>query len=206
MMELNAKKIHLLEHAEKLFSENGYAETSIRDIAKLASVNSAMISYYFGSKEKLVKAILDYRTTNLDELLPQLQAKSTSNLEHILALTDFYIDKVFEQKNFYKLLYQLQASDAQASLIQHFNNLRHRNHDLLKSVFEAGAAAGEFNPDIDVSLITSTFTGTINHIVFNQAYYREVNDLKKLADEKFEALLKERAKKHMRKLITAMIK
>jgi AcrR family transcriptional regulator len=206
MMELNAKKIHLLECAEKLFSGNGYAETSIRDIAKLASVNSAMISYYFGSKEKLVKAILDYRTTNLDELLPKLQARSTSNLEHILALTDFYIDKVFEQKNFYKLLYQLQASDNQASLIQHFNNLRHRNHDLLKSIFEAGAAAGEFNPDIDVSLITSTFTGTINHIVFNQAYYREVNDLQRMPGKKFEALLKERAKNHLRKLITAMIK
>lgn len=206
MMELNAKKIHLLECAERLFSENGYAETSIRDIAKLASVNSAMISYYFGSKEKLVKAILDYRTTNLDELLPKLRVEGASYKEHILAITNFYLDKVFEQKNFYKLLYQLQASDGQAALIAHFNHLRHRNHDLLKSIFEAGAAAGEFNPDIDVSLVTSTLTGTINHIVFNQAYYREVNALEKMPEKKFTTLLKERTKLHLQKLILAMIK
>ena len=206
MLEQNAKKIHLLECAEKLFSENGYAETSIRDIAKLASVNSAMISYYFGSKEKLVKAILDYRTTNLDELLPRLQAGNSSNLDRIMAITSFYIDKVFEQKNFYKLLYQLQASDGLSSLIEHFNKLRHRNHDLLKTIFDAGAAVGEFKHDVDVSLITSTFTGTINHIVFNQAYYREVNDLKKMSKEKFDALLKDRAKQHLQKLMLAMIK
>ena len=106
MTSLNEKKVHLLECAERLFSENGYAETSIRDIAKLASVNSAMISYYFGSKEKLVKAILDYRTTDLDKVLLDLKVDNLSNLEHIKHVTDFYIDKVFEQKNFYKLLFR----------------------------------------------------------------------------------------------------
>lgn len=204
-MELNAKKIHLMECAEQLFSENGYAETSIRDIAKLASVNSAMISYYFGSKERLVKAILDYRTTDLDKLLPTLRTEKTSNLEHIKAIINFYIDKVFEQKNFYKLLYQLQASDSQESLMDHFNEMRQRNHYLLKSIFEAGALAGEFNPDIDVSLVTSTLTGTINHIVFNQVYYREVNDLHKMPEEKFKGLLKDRSKAHLNKLILAMV-
>lgn len=204
-MELNAKKIHLMECAERLFSENGYAETSIRDIAKHASVNSAMISYYFGSKEKLVKAILDYRTTHLDKLLPTLHVQNTSNLEHILAIINFYIDKVFEQKDFYKLLYQLQASDSQASLMEHFNKIRYKNHHLLKSIFEAGATAGEFNPNIDVSLVTSTLTGSINHIVFNQTYYRDVNDLKKMPEKKFVALLKERSKAHLHKLILAMV-
>ncbi len=206
MIALNEKKVHLLECAERLFSENGYAETSIRDIAKLASVNSAMISYYFGSKEKLVKAILDYRTTDLDKLLLTLQVDSLSNLEHVKRLTDFYIDKVFEQKYFYKLLFQLQANDCQGSLIEHFNKLRRKNHELLKSIFEAGAAVGEFTVDLDVALISNTITGTINQIVFNQSYYRQVNDLLKMPEKKFTALLKERTKKHLDLLIVAMIK
>lgn len=206
MMEQNAKKIHLMECAEKLFAENGYAETSIREIAKLASVNSAMISYYFGSKEKLIIAILDYRTANLDEVMRSTQTENSSALERIMAISDFYIDKVFEQRYFYKLLYQLQSSEAQSNLIEHFNTLRNRNHYLLKSIFESGSAACEFGPDLDVAMVISTLMGSINYIVFNQGYYRDVSDLKKMPEKKFNELLKARAKMHLRKLITALIK
>lgn len=205
-MELNAKKIHLMECAERLFAHNGYAETSIRDIAREASVNSAMISYYFGSKEKLVKAILDYRATDLGKVFPALESEDTCTLDRLLKLVDFYIDKVFEQKDFYKLLYQLQASDKESSLMQYFNQQRHRNHNLLTSIFSAGAQTGEFNPEIDISMVTSTLTGTINHIVFNQGYYREVNSLNKMPEDKFIMLLKERSKKHLGKLISIMVK
>ncbi len=204
MTEQNAKKIHLMECAEKLFAENGYAETSIREIARLASVNSAMISYYFGSKEKLVIAILDYRTANLDEVMRTTQTEHSSSMERISAILEFYIDKVFEQRYFYKLLFQLQSSEAQATLMEHFNTLRNRNHYLLKSIFEAGSAAGEFAPDIDVAMVASTLTGTINYIVFNQGYYREVSDLRKMPEKKFTEVLKARAKKHLQKLIAAM--
>ena len=58
---------------------------------------------------------------------------------------------------------------------------------MLRSIFETGASVGEFSPHLDVPLIASTITGTINHIVFNQAYYREVNDLKKMPERKFTA-------------------
>ena len=51
-MELNDKQIQILETAEKLFSENGFDGTSVRQIAKAAEVNIAMISYYFGSHPK----------------------------------------------------------------------------------------------------------------------------------------------------------
>ena len=53
-MELNDKQIQILETAEKLFAENGFDGTSVRQISKAADINIAMISYYFGSKEKLI--------------------------------------------------------------------------------------------------------------------------------------------------------
>jgi len=58
MLILNDKQIHILQMAEKLFAENGFDGTSIRDIAKEANVNIAMISYYFGSKEKLLEYLI----------------------------------------------------------------------------------------------------------------------------------------------------
>jgi len=43
----------LLDAAEGLFCENGFAGTSVREIAAAAKCNIASVSYYFGGKEKL---------------------------------------------------------------------------------------------------------------------------------------------------------
>jgi AcrR family transcriptional regulator len=43
----------LLDAAEKLFSEHGFDNTSVRDITAEANCNVAAVNYHFGSKEKL---------------------------------------------------------------------------------------------------------------------------------------------------------
>lgn len=49
-------RAHLLQTALRLFSENGFAKTSTRQIAQAAGVNIASISYYFGDKAGLYRA------------------------------------------------------------------------------------------------------------------------------------------------------
>jgi AcrR family transcriptional regulator len=43
----------LLDVAEKLFSERGFADTSVRDITAKANCNVAAVNYHFGGKDKL---------------------------------------------------------------------------------------------------------------------------------------------------------
>lgn len=50
-------RIRLLDAATALFIEKGYRGVSIRAIADRAATNSALISYYFGDKEGLFKAV-----------------------------------------------------------------------------------------------------------------------------------------------------
>lgn len=49
-------RARLLDAALRLFAEQGFAKTSIRQIAEAASVNTALISYYFGDKKGLYNA------------------------------------------------------------------------------------------------------------------------------------------------------
>lgn len=49
-------RAHLLHTALRLFSEKGYAKTSIREIAGVAGANVAAIRYYFGDKAGLYRA------------------------------------------------------------------------------------------------------------------------------------------------------
>ena len=66
--EFNDKQIQILEVAETLFAEKGFDGTSIRDISKEAKINIAMVSYYFGSKERLLEALILHKTAGLKEL------------------------------------------------------------------------------------------------------------------------------------------
>lgn len=51
----------LLDVAEQLFAEHGYRGASVRDVARGALVNQALIAYYFGSKEGLYLAVFERR-------------------------------------------------------------------------------------------------------------------------------------------------
>ncbi len=55
------KQIHILEVAEELIAQKGFEGTSIRDISTKANINVAMISYYFGSKAKMMSQLYQYR-------------------------------------------------------------------------------------------------------------------------------------------------
>tara|TARA_Y100001949_G_scaffold172010_1_gene175338 strand:- start:791 stop:1666 length:876 start_codon:yes stop_codon:yes gene_type:complete len=49
--------ISILDAAEELFAEKGFAETSLRNITTRAGVNLAAVNYHFGSKKELIQAV-----------------------------------------------------------------------------------------------------------------------------------------------------
>jgi len=51
-------KQRILDEAERLFAENGFAGTSLRRIIGAAEVNLAAVHYHFHSKESLLEAVL----------------------------------------------------------------------------------------------------------------------------------------------------
>jgi len=57
----------LLDKAEELFAERGVAGTSIRELSRAAGVNVAAVNYHFGSKEGLVRAVLQRRLRPINQ-------------------------------------------------------------------------------------------------------------------------------------------
>src|SRR5215831_13052424 len=51
-------KERILTAAEEVFAKKGFAGARTQEIAELAGVNKAMIYYYFESKEKLLREVL----------------------------------------------------------------------------------------------------------------------------------------------------
>ena len=83
----------LLDAAEELFSERGFAETSLRNITTRAGVNLAAVNYHFGSKKSLIQAVFARFLTpfcaQLDGELSAIEARKAHNtvsLQELLML------------------------------------------------------------------------------------------------------------------------
>ncbi|MCW8856810.1 MAG: TetR/AcrR family transcriptional regulator, partial [Kangiella sp.] len=59
MTKTESTKSRILDAAEQLFAERGFAETSLRTITTRAKVNLASVNYHFGSKKSLIQAVFD---------------------------------------------------------------------------------------------------------------------------------------------------
>ena len=73
------KKDHILDVAERVFSDMGFDGASTRTISGEAGVNMAMLNYYFGSKEGLFLAIFDRKITSMRTFLQNIANDESRN-------------------------------------------------------------------------------------------------------------------------------
>jgi AcrR family transcriptional regulator len=65
----------ILEAAERLYADRGFADVTLRDIVAAAGVNLAAVNYHFGSKDELIAELFVTRSLALNrERLSELRA------------------------------------------------------------------------------------------------------------------------------------
>jgi AcrR family transcriptional regulator len=206
MADYSDKQIQIMEAAEELFAEKGFAGTSVRDIAEKAGVNLAMISYYFGSKEKLMEALFRFRSeaTKL-QLVNMIQNKELNSLEKVYWLIDSYIERIMKQQCFHKIMAREQMVSLGTNIADLIHEMKKTNQKLVRQLIQEGQKKGEFKKNIDVPLMMATLIGTTSHLVTTQHYYREMNDLQSMPDDEFQKLIKKKLSHHLKTIFKAII-
>jgi AcrR family transcriptional regulator len=69
-MPSDQTRASILEAAERLYAERGFADVTLRDIVAAANVNLAAVNYHFGSKDELIAELFVTRSlaTNRERL------------------------------------------------------------------------------------------------------------------------------------------
>jgi AcrR family transcriptional regulator len=83
-------KTRILDAAFQRLSREGYAALSVREIAKDAGVNHALINYHFRSKDQLVIAVLDHANQRLLERQQKMYAAPGGFAEKWARAREFY--------------------------------------------------------------------------------------------------------------------
>ena len=91
----------ILDVAERLFADSGFASTSLRDITAEAGVNLAAVNYHFGSKEALLGAILERRIRPMNDrrlaLLDQVEAEAGAGAAAVEQIVAAFLHPAFRQ-------------------------------------------------------------------------------------------------------------
>ena len=201
--DLNNKQLQILQVAETLFAEKGFEGTSIRDISKEANINVAMVSYYFGSKEKLLEALILLKTSGLKEQLIHLIDENLEPMEKINKLIALYINRINCNRGIYRALHFELASQKKALEIQSFSEIKKANLKSMELIIQEGQAKGVFRKDIIIPLLTPTILGTYFHFQMNKPFFEEILNLK--TDEEFDNYVKNDLTKHIQQTIKALL-
>lgn len=100
--------VRLLEAAEELFAERGFAATSVRDLAEAAGVNVAAVNYYFGDKDSLYvetlrRAFRDQRASDpgFETILEEARREGTpaAAARGLRRFIELYMDWLFGEES-----------------------------------------------------------------------------------------------------------
>jgi AcrR family transcriptional regulator len=81
-----ARRIEMLRAAAELICERGFGDTRIADVAKRAGVSSALVIYYFGTRDRLLVDALRYSEESFYEAAEQMLAEVPSLPERLSLL------------------------------------------------------------------------------------------------------------------------
>lgn len=99
IMGTNTTEQKIIQAADKLFTQKGYAATRTRNIAEKAGTNLALLNYYFGSKENLYKKVVQEKLRMLlGAMGPVLSDEDISLEEKIQTIIENYTNLLLENE------------------------------------------------------------------------------------------------------------
>jgi AcrR family transcriptional regulator len=128
-------KDKILDTAERLFAEQGYDATSLRQIIAAAAVNLAAVHYHFHSKEELLDAVILRKVTPVNEertaLLDRFEREAGDSAPPVEQVLEAFIAPAFGARErspqFVKLMGRVHAEGIMLRLMtEHFQPLLRR--------------------------------------------------------------------------------
>lgn len=163
MEPLNARD-KILNAAEELFAGRGYDDTSVRQLALKAKVNVAMISYYFGSKEKLLETLIDDRTSFLRGKIHELNMEEISSWQKVNMMVELFVDRFFEKHYLHRILHREMMMGQRSKQMESISSIMMKNANELRQLINDGIRKKEFRK-IDTEMMIASFIGTLWQVI-----------------------------------------
>ena len=165
----------ILKSAEKVFSEKGFLNSTISDVAQETGVSDTTIYEYFSSKEELLFSIPREGIESGKEML-DIHLNYINGASNQLRAIIFHLCKVYQDNPYFssvtlmtlKTNKKFMETDIYKDLIEYYK--------IIINVIEKGVQDGELKDDINPYFVRSVIIGSIEFIVIRWLMYGCPND------------------------------
>jgi AcrR family transcriptional regulator len=145
-----ANRGRILAAAVAEFASRGFKGASMDDVAARTDTTRALINYYFGSKEKLYREVLERVYAEIRDAERQIDLDHLPPIEAIARIVEFTYNYYVTHEDFVRLV--VAENQARGRHLRKSAAMRKLNRpiiDALGGVLSRGQAQGIFRTDID---------------------------------------------------------
>jgi AcrR family transcriptional regulator len=173
----------ILSTARRLFVQQGYTATSMRQVAEMAGIGKATIYHHFPDKQSIVMALLSHNLARMETALQRVRAESDPR-RRIQVAAETSVDFLFESADIMQIV-RREIPGARDQMQAGFAKFFQEYMALLAEAIQRGTEQGIFRP-VD-PLSTARVLMTMIQGTFAMAYL--INERSQTPQQAAAALL-----------------
>ena len=162
--EIDRRRHEIFHSSVALILKQGFAGTSMQEIADAAGVGKSTLYDYFPTKDHVLLFVFEEELDVLQEQAQVLAARDIPVQEKLIKILEAQLEYLLNNKNFFTELSMQVAQLGQAGQ-QRIMKKRYAYQDLLRAVLEQGVREGIFRP-VNTRLATRTLLSIMEVLVY----------------------------------------
>jgi len=152
----------VLAAAVELFTRQGYAATSVGDLARALGVTKSAVYHHVGSKGELLALALDRALAGLETAVDEATAAPGSAYARLRAVVRRSVEVLVAEQAAVTLLLRVHGnSDVERDALARRRTIDERLAGLVRAAVEEGS----LRADLDPQLVSRLLFGTVNSLV-----------------------------------------
>lgn len=175
------KRELILKAATKVFAQNGYFQSQVADVARVAGVAAGTVYLYFKGKDDLLVSIFE---RSMNEVLGEARAAVEAvpdPAERLRKIAHLHLDRVGRDKDL-AVVFQVELRQSVKFMERFSETFLQDYFKLIRQAIADGQQTGAFRKDISATTSTKIFFGALDEMATNWVLSRRKYDLRAEAD------------------------
>ncbi len=182
------KREAILRAATHVFARNGYFNSKVADIARVAGVADGTVYLYFKSKEEILHSIFERNAGEALEEARQQIAETPDAREKLRRIAQLHLERLGADRDL-AVVFQVELRGS-TKFMEEFSAAGLADYlRLIRETFEEGQRAGVFRPDLNAKIVAKILFGALDEMATNWILSKRRYKLAPMAGQVLDILL-----------------
>ena len=188
-VEKNNKYHQILEAAIKVFARNGFHQSTVAQIAKVAQVADGTIYLYFKNKDDILVQFFNYKTKLVFDRFRKEVDRADSSLDKLSRLIRMHLEE-FQRDRDMAIVYQVETHQNSRLAEAQIKEMSQMYRDIISEIVEQGQQEGTIRKDLYVGLVKRFIIGAVDEVINTWLHSDDEYDLVSMADPLVELFVR----------------